>query len=36
MSGFSPDKYDAKNRGEGVLLIYTGGTIGSMPSDPRS
>jgi L-asparaginase len=26
--------YDENNRGEGVLLIYTGGTIGSMPRDP--
>ncbi|MFO7675586.1 MAG: asparaginase [bacterium] len=29
-TGLDPD-----NRGEGVLLIYTGGTIGSMPSDPE-
>jgi L-asparaginase len=28
-----PVGFDPENRGEGVLLIYTGGTIGSMPSD---
>ncbi|MBN2537618.1 asparaginase [candidate division WOR-3 bacterium] len=28
-------RFDPDNRGEGVLLIYTGGTIGSMPSDPE-
>jgi L-asparaginase len=27
--------YDPANRQEGVLVIYTGGTIGSMPSEPR-
>jgi len=27
-------RYDAANRGHGVLVIYTGGTIGSMPRDP--
>jgi L-asparaginase len=26
--------YDHANKGEGVLVIYTGGTIGSMPRDP--
>ncbi len=26
--------YDSANKGEGVLVIYTGGTIGSMPRDP--
>jgi L-asparaginase len=26
--------YDPGNRREGVLVIYTGGTIGSMPRDP--
>ncbi len=25
--------YDESNKGEGVLVIYTGGTIGSMPKD---
>ena len=27
--------YDAENKGHGVLVIYTGGTIGSMPKDPE-
>lgn len=31
----APGRFDPDNRGEGVLLIYTGGTIGSMPSDPE-
>jgi L-asparaginase len=26
---------DPGNRGSGVLVVYTGGTIGSMPRDPR-
>src|SRR5512137_3202743 len=26
-------RYDPANRHEGVLVIYTGGTIGSMPRD---
>ncbi|MEO0078127.1 MAG: asparaginase [candidate division WOR-3 bacterium] len=26
--------YDPSNRGQGVLVIYTGGTIGSVPCDP--
>jgi L-asparaginase len=28
-------RYDPANRGSGVLVVYTGGTIGSMPRDPR-
>jgi L-asparaginase len=27
-------RYDEGNRGHGVLVVYTGGTIGSMPRDP--
>jgi L-asparaginase len=27
-------RYDAGNRNDGVLVVYTGGTIGSMPRDP--
>ncbi len=27
--------YDKANKGKGVLVIYTGGTIGSMPKDPK-
>ncbi len=27
--------YEPGNRGEGVLVVYTGGTIGSMPRDPQ-
>lgn len=35
MSAAPPGRFDPDNRDEGVLLIYTGGTIGSMPSDPE-
>jgi L-asparaginase len=30
----SQHHYDPGNRGSGVLVVYTGGTIGSMPRDP--
>jgi L-asparaginase len=35
MSPASSHHYDAGNRGSGVLVVYTGGTIGSMPRDPQ-
>ncbi|MBM3330593.1 asparaginase [candidate division WOR-3 bacterium] len=34
MATASQHRYEAGNRGSGVLVIYTGGTIGSMPRDP--
>ncbi len=34
MASSSLHRYDPANRGSGVLVIYTGGTIGSMPRDP--
>jgi len=35
MASPSLHRYDPANRGSGVLVVYTGGTIGSMPRDPR-
>ena len=35
MSPASSHHYDPGNRGLGVLVVYTGGTIGSMPRDPQ-
>ncbi len=35
MASTSSHHYDPGNRGSGVLVVYTGGTIGSMPRDPR-
>ncbi len=35
MASPSSRHYDAGNRGSGVLVVYTGGTIGSMPRDAR-
>jgi L-asparaginase len=34
VTGTTWPQYEADNRGEGVLVLYTGGTIGSMPADP--
>lgn len=34
MASASYPHYDPMNRGYGVLVIYTGGTIGTMPRDP--
>jgi L-asparaginase len=31
----TPDRLPAANPGGGVLVVYTGGTIGSIPRDPR-
>jgi L-asparaginase len=39
MASSSLHRYDPANRGSGVLVIYTGGTIGSVrrdPTDPKS
>ncbi len=35
MASTSSHLYDPGNRGSGVLVVYTGGTIGSMPRDPH-
>ncbi len=35
MASSSSHHYDPGNCGSGVLVIYTGGTIGSMPRDPQ-
>src|SRR5512143_3770706 len=35
MASTSQHRYEAGNRGSGVLVVYTGGTIGSMPRDPN-
>ena len=35
MASQSLHHYDPSNRGSGVLVVYTGGTIGSMPRDPQ-
>jgi L-asparaginase len=35
MVSTSSHHYDPGNRGSGVLVVYTGGTIGSMPRDPQ-
>jgi L-asparaginase len=35
MASTSAHRYDPGNRGSGVLVVYTGGTIGSIPRDPR-
>jgi L-asparaginase len=34
MAFTSSHHYDPGNRGSGVLVVYTGGTIGSMPREP--
>jgi L-asparaginase len=34
MASASQHRYEPGNRGSGVLVVYTGGTIGSMPRDP--
>jgi L-asparaginase len=36
MASSSLHQYDAANSGSGVLVIYTGGTIGSMHHDPQN
>lgn len=35
MAGRIEHIYDRENHGSGVLVVYTGGTIGTMPSRPR-